>query len=84
MKNLYGTVSLLDRPFLTGLPGVLRFHLNACDPCVAEVNALVAEKVPTVLYVCDGLFGMYNDGPWGTDGEAATRQCVCAGLSLRC
>jgi uncharacterized protein (DUF362 family) len=65
MKNLYGTIPLLDRPFLMGLHNVLRFHLNACDPCVAELNALVAEKVPTILYICDGLLGMYNDGPWG-------------------
>ena len=65
MKNLYGTIPLLDRSILAGPLNLLKFHLNACDPYISELNALVAEKAPTVLYVCDGLLGMYNDGPWG-------------------
>jgi len=65
MKNLYGAIPLLDRPVLAGPLTLLRFHLNACEPYISGINTLVAEKVPTILYVCDGLLGMYNDGPWG-------------------
>jgi uncharacterized protein (DUF362 family) len=66
MKNLYGVMPLLDRPLLAGPVNLLKFHINACEPSISELNAVIADKIPTALYVCDGLLGMYNDGPWGT------------------
>ncbi|MBN1533459.1 MAG: DUF362 domain-containing protein [Spirochaetes bacterium] len=64
-KNLYGAIPLVDRPFMIGLYDLMRLHLNHSDPCISELNALVAEKVPTVLYICDALLGSYNNGPLG-------------------
>ena len=65
LKNMYGCVPLLDRPFLIGPYGLLKFHLNNCDPCVGELNDAILRRVPTILYVCDALLGLYEGGPWG-------------------
>jgi uncharacterized protein (DUF362 family) len=65
LKNLYGCIPLLDRPFLIGPYGLLKFHLNNGDPCIGELNDIIARRVPTILYVCDALLGSYEKGPWG-------------------
>jgi uncharacterized protein (DUF362 family) len=64
-KNLFGAIPLADRPFFEGPVDIVRLHLNSCDPYISELNALVAGKIPTVLYVVDGLLGLYNNGPLG-------------------
>ncbi|MBW1767163.1 MAG: DUF362 domain-containing protein [Deltaproteobacteria bacterium] len=65
LKNHYGSIPLLDNPILNGPYDILRLHLNACDPYISELNGIIADKVPTILYVCDGLLGAYNNGPLG-------------------
>jgi uncharacterized protein (DUF362 family) len=65
LKNHYGSIPLLDKPMLTGIYDIIKLHLNACDPYISELNAIIADKVPTILYICDGLLGAYNNGPLG-------------------
>lgn len=65
LKNVYGAVPLLDNVKMTGVMNVAKMHFNYCDPCIAELNEVVEEIAPTVLYICDGLLGMYNNGPLG-------------------
>lgn len=65
LKNHYGSIPLFDKPLATGPVDIARLHFNACDPYIGALNALIEEKVPTVLHVCDGLLGSYNNGPLG-------------------
>jgi len=65
MKNHYGSIPLLEKPMAIGPYDILQLHLNACDPYMGELYATIEEKVPTVLCVCDGLLGAYNNGPLG-------------------
>jgi uncharacterized protein (DUF362 family) len=65
LKNHYGSIPLADVPFIIGPYDIAKLHFNACDPYITELNLIIAEKVPTVLYVCDGLLGAYNNGPLG-------------------
>ena len=65
LKNHYGSIPLLDAPSVIGPYDVARLHFNACDPYISELNAIIDEKVPTILYICDGLLGAYNNGPLG-------------------
>ena len=65
MKNMYGAMPLLDEPIMAGPLNLVKFHLNGCDPYIGELNAAVAHRVPTVLYVCDALVGSWSGGPWG-------------------
>jgi len=65
MKNHYGSIPLLEKPTAIGPIDILRLHLNACDPYMSELYVVIEEKVPTVLCVCDGLLGAYNNGPLG-------------------
>ncbi len=65
LKNHYGSIPLFDEITAIGPVDLVRLHLNACDPYMSELNWLIEEKVPTVLFVCDGLLGAYNNGPLG-------------------
>lgn len=64
-KNYYGAIPLYDRVMMIGPYDLVRMHLNDCDPYISELNLLINQKVPTVLYACDCLMGMYSKGPLG-------------------
>lgn len=64
-KNYYGAIALFDRVMLIGPYDLVRIHWNDCDPYVSELNLLINEKIPTLLYICDGLLGLYSKGPLG-------------------
>ena len=65
LKNHYGSIPLLDAPFIIGPYDVAKLHFNACDPYMSELFATIEDKVPTVLFICDGLLAAYNNGPLG-------------------
>lgn len=59
------------------------FHNDSCDPFIAAINSIPAIKDKIKLHVCNGILGLYDDGPmpkkihvWSNNGIMLSKDPV--------